>query len=372
MNTCTSRWLLAAAVLAAGCGLCAAQPRSSASIKDFGEVRVDGPFTHRNLSVYVLHVPTAIGRPPAYITLAEGLARGQVKITEAASARVGRLLVTNNSDRHLFLQVGQVLSGGKQDRTLQTSFIVPPKTQDAPIPSYCVEKSRWGGGGGFSSSGIIVPRGVKQAIQSRSQGEVWSGVADYKKRARSSIAAASGGRAGPSRTSSVHEELHDKTLRKIVVDYESALRGVIDRYRIPVGLVYAVDGQISTVDVYHSTSLFRSLFPHLLKGAAAEAAASGRRARHSAPALTTVANFIAGGWQGSWQTETLGLGNVYDRINGSASLTGRLRFKGTITHAQIVRRARRPIIVPPRPVPMPRPPRPPRPPYPHPHPGPRR
>ena len=85
----------------------------SPSIKDFGEVRVDGPFTHKNLSIYVLFLRDGTGKRPAYITLAEGVRTGQVIVTEARNASVGRLMITNKSARHLFLQVGEVVQGGK-------------------------------------------------------------------------------------------------------------------------------------------------------------------------------------------------------------------------------------------------------------------
>ena len=334
------------------------------SIKDFGEVRVDGPFTHKNLAIYVLFVRERPRTEAAYLTLAEGIARGVVKITEDRRARVQRLLITNNSDRRVFLQVGEVVTGGKQDRTLQVSFVVPPKTPDVPIPSFCVEKTRWSGGGGFAAGGVIVPRSVKHAIQARSQNDVWGSVGGYKRRARALIPSA-----GRSRTSSVNEELSDHRFKKYVGGYKSALGGSLARFSHPLGMIYAVNGQISTVDVYHNVELFRKLFPKLLAAAAAEAAAAAqtRRGSYNSPDLNRVANFIAAGWSGRQATETLGLGNVYLRITGTNSRTGRLSYKSTTIHAQIVGQTTGPIVVPPRPRPVPRP-RPPRPPYPMPRP----
>jgi len=345
------------AVLAAAVVPAAAQ---SPSIKDFGEIRVDGPFTHKNLSIYVLFLRDEPGKRPDYITLSEGVRSGQVIVTEAKNASVGRLLITNKSAKHLFLQVGEVVHGGKQDRTLKVSMVVPPKSVDVPIPSFCVEQTRWRGGRDFGNRGLIVPAGVKAAIQGQSQGEVWGRVSAYKRRARSAISAAGGG-GGAARTSSVNEELSNKHLRKLAGGYESALSGTIGRYKYPLGMVYAVNGQISTVDVYHSTGLFKKLFGALLAGAASDAAAASYRRTPTPPSLHQVANFIAGGWTGSRQSERLGLGNVYLRITGTSSRTGRLSFKDSVIHAQIVTRVMRPIPVPPRPIPIPRPPRPPRP-----------
>ena len=60
--------VLAAAVLAALPGVAAGQ--RGASIRDFGDVRIDGPVSHRNLAVYVLY---AFGwlRPEAWGLLPE-------------------------------------------------------------------------------------------------------------------------------------------------------------------------------------------------------------------------------------------------------------------------------------------------------------
>ena len=210
-------------------GLSTPTELKAASIKDFGEVRINGPHTHRNLSLYILLLRDNPGRRPDYITLTEGLRTGVVTIREADNARVGRLLISNNASSRLFLQVGQVLKGGKQDRTLQVSFVVPAKTIDVPIPSFCVEQSRWSGRKGFDSGGLIVPARVRSAIQAGSQDRVWGEVAQYKRQARSAIASSSGGRVAPSRTSSVHEELSHGRLRKLCSDYESALAGTAPR-----------------------------------------------------------------------------------------------------------------------------------------------
>src|SRR5207245_1852488 len=52
----------------------------------------------------------------------------------------------------LFLQEGDRLQGGQQDRIIVTSLVVPPRSGKLPVPSFCIEQSRWQGGIAFSST----------------------------------------------------------------------------------------------------------------------------------------------------------------------------------------------------------------------------
>ena len=41
------------------------------------------------------------------------------------------------------MQAGDVVKGGRQDRTLTVSLVLPPKSGRIPIASFCVEHGRW-------------------------------------------------------------------------------------------------------------------------------------------------------------------------------------------------------------------------------------
>jgi hypothetical protein len=318
---------------------------------------LDGPFTHRNLSVYVLYFDR---RPPAdthYITLAEGVKAGTVTITEAKRETVGTLLITNRSEHPLFLQAGELVSGGKQDRVLRTSLVIPAKSVEAPIPSLCVERNRWSGGKGLTALGKLAPSSVNAEAQVADQSGVWRNVGAYKSKARAVVAKAGGPRV--SRTSSVNEELKSKEFEKLTGEYERALRGVLGRFSHPVGIAAAVNGRILSVDIYQSESLFRKLFPKLLNAAASEAAADVTDGRVQPPTTRQVADFIAGAWGGKQTIEKLGYGNVWVRMVGHRATAGQLTYRKQLVHSQILRRGPVPVPVPvpiprPRPIPEPR------------------
>jgi len=42
------------------------------------------------------------------------------------------------------IQSGDIVKGGRQDRTMQYDLLVPPKSQKMPLSSFCVESGRWG------------------------------------------------------------------------------------------------------------------------------------------------------------------------------------------------------------------------------------
>jgi len=314
--------------------------KTSATIKipGMGELAVAGPFVHKNLTFFIFHDQGQPQKEPDYITLEEGVKAGLVKISEDKDAQVRRLLISNLSNKVLFIHVGEIVKGGKQDRTMQTSLVVPPKTKNMPVPSFCVEQSRWSGGKAFAAEGVIVPdKSMKLAVQTGSQGRVWSNVDKYKTRARRNAAAASGKEVKSSKSSSVNEELADKDFRKLISGYEKSLMDATKRFERPRGLATIVDGQISTVDIYHASSLFQKLYPKLLKSAAAEAAAGQFPITPPSVTVVQLVDFLTGAWDGKEHTTKLGYDNVVVRIVTRKTLASQLFFKDKLIHVQILK-----------------------------------
>jgi len=92
-----------------------------------GTPEVQLPRTYENLAVYVLENPKA--RPTeAFITLEEGLRAFNVRVSEKSQAEVNELVVDNSSNKSLFLQAGDVVRGGHQDRAIAADLVIPPRT----------------------------------------------------------------------------------------------------------------------------------------------------------------------------------------------------------------------------------------------------
>src|SRR5208337_4758299 len=128
---------------------------------------ISGPFTHGNLAIYFVHGGNAPG--PVPLTLQEAMAKGTVRVVETGS--VNELRIENSGDEDVFIQSGDIVKGGRQDRVLTVSFVLPPKSGEVPVAAYCVEHGRWSqrgaeDAGHFASSYNSIPsREAKLAMK---------------------------------------------------------------------------------------------------------------------------------------------------------------------------------------------------------------
>src|SRR6266404_516740 len=154
-------------------------PGQTPQAKD--EYRLEGPFTQGNLTVFLIHGKDRIkGR--TFITLQEALVQKKVIVRETRS--VNELSIENISSEEVYVQSGDIVKGGQQDRMMVVDLILPPRSGRIPIAAFCVENGRWSRRGNEevttfnSSSNVVASREVKLAAKARgSQGEVWREVA---------------------------------------------------------------------------------------------------------------------------------------------------------------------------------------------------
>jgi hypothetical protein len=105
-------------------------------------VTICPPSQHGSLSVYPLrsggHHATA-----TYLVLDDAIATGRFRITEVSeSGSVPQLLAINDNDGQAFLLDGKELVGAKQNRVLNLSIMLAPKSK-IEIPVSCVKAGRW-------------------------------------------------------------------------------------------------------------------------------------------------------------------------------------------------------------------------------------
>src|SRR5215510_516281 len=159
------RWSLLAALSASPLVLSALAAFAAAPSSD--PVRISGPVTHENLTVFFIHGTSAPGKAP--LTLEEALAKRTVEVRETGN--VNQLEIENSGSEPVFMQAGEIVKGGQQDRTLMVSLLLPPKSGRIPIDSFCVEQGRWSARGKedvktfASSSGHVPSREMKMAMQ---------------------------------------------------------------------------------------------------------------------------------------------------------------------------------------------------------------
>jgi hypothetical protein len=234
---------------------------------------LSGPYVHKNLTVYLVHGKTVLdGKTP--LTLDEAMKRGLVMVHETSD--VNELEIENvSATEEVYVQAGDIVKGGKQDRVLSVDLIVPAGSGRMPISSFCVEHGRWTARGAEpvaqfkSADNMVVSKELKLAAKhSSSQAEVWEGV----ERSQGKLSAASNSNVASSVSrSSLPLTLENENVRISTDDYIEALRSIISGKDDVIGFVFAINGEINSGDTYSSHELFTKMWPRLLKAAAIEA-----------------------------------------------------------------------------------------------------
>jgi hypothetical protein len=256
-----------AVLVLAGCRQAQDPPKIGVTLAGM-EGRITGPSTHKNLTVFLIDSSEQDGRD--FLTLDEGLTKGLVKVSESEQEQVGELRIDNQSDRPLYLQEGERLQGGKQDRTIIASMVIPPRSGWTPLRSFCVEHNRWtegvrGQAFGFVANAALAPKGVRGAAKiDGSQQGVWDCVFAQKATAQVQYAAVSS-------TSSLNEMLDSPAIQTISEEYADALAALADQDPDAVGVVFAVNGQLEEADVYPNHQVLQKLYPRLIRSYAVQA-----------------------------------------------------------------------------------------------------
>jgi hypothetical protein len=160
-GTAAQGFALILLLAAGGPPACAADPGPTV-----GGYRLSGPYTHDNLTVFLLH---GTDRLPGRIPLTLQQALDQQKIVVHEKGAVNELVIENVSDDEVFIQSGDIVKGGQQDRLIASDLIVPPHSGKLTVMCFCVEQGRWQQRGKeavarFSSSTLQLPsRGLKWA-----------------------------------------------------------------------------------------------------------------------------------------------------------------------------------------------------------------
>lgn len=256
--------------------------------------KLSGPFTHKNLTIFLVHGKNLIDSRN-FITLQEALAQKKVVVYE--TKEVNELAIRNLSNKDIYVQAGDIVKGGDQDRMISVDFIVPPNSGRMPIAAFCVESGRWSrrgseGNASFSTSeNAVTSKDIKLAAKkANSQGNVWESVSVTQRKLSDSVGATVN---SPISRSSLQLAVENKAVKEKVSSYVDALAGIVKAQGDVVGYVFAINGQINSADTYSSNALFVRLWPKLLNASATEALAEMDRTHHSTPIQeSAVQNFL--------------------------------------------------------------------------------
>ena len=275
-------------------GLTATAQKSSTTPQQTSEYRLSGPYTHKNLTVFLVHGKDQSNK--TFLTLQEALAQKKVRVYETKN--VNELAIRNFSNEDVYVQAGDIVRGGEQDRMISVDFIVPPRSRRMPIGAYCVESGRWNRRGNeapatFSSSeNFASSKDLKLAAKSaQSQDAVWKNVSTVQAKltenttveVRSSVS-----------ESSLELSVENEKVKETTAAYINSLSGILRNKSDVIGYVFAINGKVNSADIYASRALFAKLWPKLIKANAVEAVAELQKDLEIKPVSDeTVKSFLA-------------------------------------------------------------------------------
>jgi hypothetical protein len=266
---------------------------AAVSAKDY---TVIGPHTHGNLAIYLIHGEDQ-AKNLQMLTLQEGLERGFAVVHDR-----GNLFIDNRSNMPLFVQAGDIVKGGNQDRTLPYDMLISARQNNVSVGALCVEAQRSFPRGNeistsFSTSTEQLPgRTLRLAAHSNSQIKVWAGVASLQQ----NLARTTGGSVQANlSTSSLQLTLEHPRVQGAVQKYLNDLGPSVDGQKDVLGYAVAVNGKVQSADVYASNEMFNKLWPKLLKASAVDALSERRTKTPIAPTADSVKTFLAAAETGS-------------------------------------------------------------------------
>ncbi|MCL2324991.1 MAG: hypothetical protein FWC40_00600 [Proteobacteria bacterium] len=291
-----------------------AQNASGGRTEHRGDIAFFGPYEVGNLTVWMMESSNAVDAD-VYMSLAEAIKAGILVVYETGD--VNSLQVENLSkDKPVLILSGEIVKGGKQDRTLATDLLVPPKSGKVAIESFCVEQSRWAPRGSeevsrFESGGArAVGKDMRNALRTeKSQAKVWSGVAANQRGLSESLNADV--QDERSKTS-MQLTLENTKVKSSIEEYRKALGDLLAKHPKANGFAFLVGGEFSSAELFHSRAFFRTSFPAMLDAAIVEAVseASLEKKAHTNAWMDWIATTLPP----NKLEETKGLADTFHRV----------------------------------------------------------
>lgn len=271
--------------------------------------RLTGPYQHENLTIFLIHAPDQPGSP-MFTPLQEAMERKLVIVHETSD--VNELAIENVSkSEEVFVQAGDIVKGGQQDRVLAVDLIVPANSGQIPISAFCVEHGRWSQRGAeparmfTRSEQMSATKELKLAIKrDASQAKVWSEVDAAQDKLSAGVAGVAGQanvdvRSAESR-SSLQLTLENQRVQASTAEYLNKLSSIVETHGDVIGFVFAINDKLNSADVYASSAMFRRFWPRLLKTAAIEAVAERPLKEKSEPvSIAGAGEFLAASERGT-------------------------------------------------------------------------
>ncbi|MFO7902803.1 MAG: ARPP-1 family domain-containing protein [Planctomycetota bacterium] len=225
------------------------------------------PVGHRNLTLVPLKQDPPQPRYQNYLLAFEAIEAGMLSVTEVSeSGSVPELLAVNDADRPVLLIDGEELQGAKQNRIMNTSVLLPPKSR-TKVPVSCVEEGRWSHTSRTFKSGNYSPstlrgrksRDVQENLRTEGkaagdQGAVWASVGQQ--------------------LDACHAAAPTRAMADAVATRQEDLEQYHEALSYPegaCGVVAAVSGRFVALDAFDSPATLEVIWPRLVASYAMDA-----------------------------------------------------------------------------------------------------
>jgi hypothetical protein len=280
--------------------------------------RLSGPYQFEDLSIFLVHGPN-LEDVPLYTPLKDAMDRKIVIVHE--TSHVNELAIENlSATEDVFVQAGEIVKGGKQDRVLSVDVVLPARSGIVPISAFCVEQSRWQQRGAesadqFTLTEMSASYSLLGAMKDlATQSDVWAIVNSAHENIGAGVARSVRSEVSPT---SLPLALENTAVQESLAPYISKLSPVVHSSCDVIGFAFAINGEIKGADVYSSNGMFKQFWPRLLQATALEAiATAGIKAAPGALSIEDVGAFLVNSELGTETITTVG-GNA----SGLAALT---------------------------------------------------
>ncbi|SDA37095.1 ARPP-1 family domain-containing protein [Methanobrevibacter millerae] len=214
------------------------------------EMELLEPQIHENIAV--IPIKTKASKLDI-LTVKKGFELGLISIDECEKSTVGQIVVTNNSISPLILVDGDEIIGAKQNRIVNNTTLVGPKSS-INLSVSCVEQGRWAYTDSFKVSANIATsktRSVKaKALYSNmnAQSEVWDSISSLEER--------NSFHSSTQAMSESYDRLkakHDKYVKKF------------ERIKGQSGAMVFVNGEFEGMDVFINPQIYGEYHEKILK-----------------------------------------------------------------------------------------------------------
>jgi hypothetical protein len=241
-------------------------------------VLIGTPVSYKNLQVFPV-ISNVKYANLNLMVLSDALEKKKAVVEETGD--VGQLQIDNMSDEYILILAGDIVKGGRQDRTMGNDVIVAPHEKDVPLESYCVESGRWQQRGEEASAHfsdntkMLSSKELKMASRyEKDQSAVWQKVSEEQEELKKNVSSIKGQdvevKSSDSETS-LQLTLENKDLADVVKEYRNNLSGLNHSPANTIGYAYAINGKLYGIDLYSDTALFHSVSQKLIEAMVVEA-----------------------------------------------------------------------------------------------------